>query len=241
MSAVLATLWGLSDEETEAVSWAGMLHDVGKLGVTVHILRKTGPLDESEWAEIHRHPVIGSDLILAISPTLMPIAKAIRAHHERWNGCGYPDHLSREDIPLLGRIISITDAFDSITHHRSYRKRAFSPAEALEMIGCEAGVQFAPDLVRTFTGAYEAGRIPTEGIGSAAMESSEPEATLAGFRREALWTASKAKVGTCNSDIDGIRIRCSVSNKEIAMTSGDEGIRIVTPEDAGTERADARK
>lgn len=152
----------MSEQDVEAISWAAMLHDLGKLGVEVDVLRKKGPLDEDDWAQIHRHPVIGSDLVLAISPELAPIALAIRAHHERWDGGGYPDHLAGDDIPPLGRIVAIADAYDAMTHYRPYRARRFSAARVLGEIEKEAGRQFDPGLVPIFIGLHAEGLIVSE-------------------------------------------------------------------------------
>jgi len=158
-SRAMAERLGMSEQDVEAISWAGMLHDLGKLGVGVDVLRKKGPLDENDWAQIHRHPIIGSDLVLAISPELAPIAEAIRAHHERWDGSGYPDHLAGGDIPALGRIVAIADAYDSMTQARPYRARRLSAAHALEEIRKGAGRQFDPGLVPIFIGLHAPGSI----------------------------------------------------------------------------------
>lgn len=161
-SRAMAERLQMSDMDVEAISWAAMLHDVGKLGVEIDVLRKKGPLDEDDWVQIHRHPIIGSDLILAVSPELAPIARAIRAHHERWDGGGYPDQLSGHDIPLLGRIVAIADAYDSMTHDRPYRAR-LSAAQVLDEIQREAGRQFDPKLVPIFISLLAQGSIVPEG------------------------------------------------------------------------------
>lgn len=148
LAAALAIALGLSRDEIELVSWAGVLHDLGKLGVPVDTLRKRGPLTESDWAEIRRHPGIGADVVLAVSPVLAPLAAAIRAHHERWDGSGYPDGLAGNDIPLTGRILAISDAYDAITRPRPYRKRRLTADAVVEEIERCSGSQFDPALVR---------------------------------------------------------------------------------------------
>jgi putative nucleotidyltransferase with HDIG domain len=162
-SRAMAERLGMPERDVEAVSWAATLHDLGKLGVEVDVLRKKGPLDEDDWVQIHRHPIIGSDLVLAVSPELAPIAQAIRAHHERWDGAGYPDRLAGDDIPLLGRIVAITDSYDSMTHYRPYRARRLSPTHVLEEIQKEAGRQFDPGLVPVFISLHAEGLIASEG------------------------------------------------------------------------------
>jgi HD-GYP domain-containing protein (c-di-GMP phosphodiesterase class II) len=116
------------------MNWVGILHDLGKLAVSAEVLRKTGPLTRSDWTEVKRHPVVGADLVLSISPSLAPLAAAIRAHHERWNGSGYPDGLDRVDIPLFGRIAAIGDVFDAVTHLRIYRTGVLTHREGVEVL-----------------------------------------------------------------------------------------------------------
>lgn len=159
-SGVVARALDLPNEEIEAVMWAGILHDVGKLGVSVEVLKKNGPLCEDEWDEIRRHPSIGSNLVLAISPQLAPIAAGIRSHHERWDGMGYPDRLGGHLIPLLGRIISVTDIFDALTHERPYRPGVFTVDQALHEICRGAGTIFDPLVSATFVDLYGKGEIP---------------------------------------------------------------------------------
>jgi HD-GYP domain-containing protein (c-di-GMP phosphodiesterase class II) len=141
--------FGLDDDALEALSWAGILHDVGKLAVSEEILAKAGPLTDEEWVEVRRHPAVGSDLLLLMSARLAPIAAAVRAHHERWDGAGYPDGLAGEDIPLGGRILTVADVFDSITHRRPYRIEAFTEAEAVAFLEA-AGHHFDPAVVERF-------------------------------------------------------------------------------------------
>ena len=90
--------------------WAAMFHDVGKLAMPVEVLHQVGPLDEADEPELRAHPAIGGDLLLAVSPALAPMAAAVRAHHERWDGAGFPDGLKGEQIPLLGRIIAVASS-----------------------------------------------------------------------------------------------------------------------------------
>jgi HD-GYP domain-containing protein (c-di-GMP phosphodiesterase class II) len=92
---------GVTGIEAEALPWAASLHDLGKMGIPAAILSKPGPLTAAEWVEVRRHPVTGADMILALSPLFAPIAAGIRAHHERWDGSGYPVLRARGDLPGL--------------------------------------------------------------------------------------------------------------------------------------------
>lgn len=158
-SAAMARRLNLSEAELQTVWWAATLHDLGKLSVRVEVLHKLGRLDEAEWAEVRRHPAVGSDLLLALSTSLGPIALAVRAHHERWDGSGYPDGLRGEGIPLLGRVIAIADAFDSMTRRRPYRARALVASEAVRAIQDQSGRQFDPLLVALFVELQDNGLI----------------------------------------------------------------------------------
>ena len=141
---------GLSDSDIEILHWAGLLHDIGKLAVPDEILSKPGPLTDDEWLVVQRHPVVGSELLHAISPGLDPVADAVRAHHERWDGSGYPDGLVGVDIPLAGRVVAIGDVFDALTHPRSYRPNAYPPDTAIEHLTTGACRLYDPVAVAAF-------------------------------------------------------------------------------------------
>ena len=138
---------GLSLEPAALVELecAARLHDVGKIGVPDEILRKPGPLDESEWKTIRRHPERGAE-VLARIPGLEAVATIVRFHHERWDGGGYPDGLAGDSIPLASRVISACDAFRAMTSDRPYR-RAMQRELALEELEEHAGSQFDPYVV----------------------------------------------------------------------------------------------
>jgi HD-GYP domain-containing protein (c-di-GMP phosphodiesterase class II) len=146
--------------DSEALSWAAWLHDLGKLGVSEALLSKTGPLTESEWVEMKRHPATGAEMLVSLSPYLEPIAAGIRSHHERWDGGGYPDGLAGVEIPIVGRIVAVADAFDAMTHRRPYRERVYSPDDAVAEIAARAGSAFDPEVVTAFVHLYRRGRIP---------------------------------------------------------------------------------
>lgn len=139
---------GLSDIEQSRLSLLCLLHDIGKIGIPLEVLNKPGKLTDDEWIVIKSHVTKG-EAIAEATPELNSIAKEIRYHHERWDGKGYPDGLSRESIPLLSRIIGVIDAFDAMISNRSYRK-AKSVEEAKEELIHNAGSQFDPRMVEEF-------------------------------------------------------------------------------------------
>ncbi|MEP7158004.1 MAG: HD domain-containing phosphohydrolase [Chloroflexota bacterium] len=144
---------GLRGEELEAVAYGALLHDVGKIGVSEHLLRKEGPLSPEEWTVMRRHPEIGEHIIrpLTASRSFAPI---IRHHHERYDGTGYPDGLKGDQIPLGARIVSIADAYEAMVHGRPYQ-----PAQLHERVADELrrlrGTQFDPGLVPVFLDELE--------------------------------------------------------------------------------------
>lgn len=117
----VGTFVGLADSEVATLYWAGLLHDVGKIAVPETILQKPGRLDESEWSLMREHPGLGARLITDGSEELTPIALAVAAHHECWDGSGYPHGLAGAAIPKLARILSIVDVFEALTCSRPYR------------------------------------------------------------------------------------------------------------------------
>ncbi len=161
----LARSVGLDAGTVEAIGYGAALHDVGKIGVEEAVLRKPGPLSDPEWAEMRRHPEIGARIVapLRLGGLVGPI---VRAHHERWDGAGYPDGLRREQIPLGARIVALVDAFDAMTHDRPYR-RALPAEAALAEIRRGAGHQFDPELSAIFLDRW-AGLADTAGTMAAA-------------------------------------------------------------------------
>lgn len=142
---VLARLAGLEQEEVEAVGYGAVLHDIGKIGIDEQVLKKPGRLTDDERGEMQRHPVIGAEILrpLRLGQIVGPI---VRAHHERWDGGGYPDRLRGEEIPLGARIVAIVDAHDAMTHDRPYRARLTDDEARAELISGR-GIQFDPELV----------------------------------------------------------------------------------------------
>ncbi len=157
VSLLLAHETGLPPEERESLLLAALLHDVGKIGVPDSILKKPAPLDDSERAVMQRHPEIGAQMLRHIRP-LKEALPAIRHHHEHWDGSGYPEGLSGEDIPRMSRIILAADAFDALTSDRIYR-RGVAAAVALEKMGRYRGRQFDPAAFDALARLCHAGTI----------------------------------------------------------------------------------
>ena len=139
---------GLPSEQREAVGQAAELHDIGKMAIPDAILSKPGPLDDDEWSFMRRHTIIGEE-ILNVAPALRPVAKLVRASHERWDGRGYPDGLAGEEIPLGARVVAVCDAFSAMTQDRAYQV-GMSSASALDEIRRGAARHFDPAVVDAF-------------------------------------------------------------------------------------------
>ena len=138
----------LSEKETSEIETAALMHDIGKIAINNHILNKAGALDENEWQEIKRHPEIGF-MILNNSDEMRFIADYVRAHHERFDGKGYPNGLRGRDIPFVSRILAVADSYDAMTAERPYRK-PLKKEEALAELQKNAGTQFDPEVVGVF-------------------------------------------------------------------------------------------
>jgi diguanylate cyclase (GGDEF)-like protein len=135
-------------EELDVLARAAELHDVGKIAIPDAILNKPGALDEEEWRFMRRHTILGERILMA-APALRPVARLVRASHERFDGGGYPDGLAGKEIPLGARIIFVCDAYDAMTSTRSYSE-AVTPAQAIAELRACAGTQFDPTVVEAF-------------------------------------------------------------------------------------------
>lgn len=146
LAVLLGEALGLTPREIRLLRYAGRLHDLGKVAVDAQILAKPGPLTPREWERIRVHPVVGAEMLRPFGLEEEGLA-AIRHHHERWDGTGYPDGLRGEEIPLLARILAVADVYDALTSDRVYR-RAHGHWQALAILQEMAGSQLDPHLVR---------------------------------------------------------------------------------------------
>ncbi len=142
----MAKVMGLPHDEITKIKWASLLHGAGKISIPIAILEKTDLLDTEEFEKIKQYPVINKEIISNIQQ-IPELGKVVGASSERWDGSGYPEHLRREEIPMLARIMTVADALDAMTSPRSYHIRR-TVKDALEVIRTKRGSQFAPDVVK---------------------------------------------------------------------------------------------
>ena len=159
-SRTIAKTLGQSEEFQYRIWIAGVLHDVGKIGVEDRILKKGGVLTADEYEQMKLHPVIGEEILRPLE-ALREMLPAIRWHHEAWNGRGYPDGLKGEQIPLIARIVAVADTFDAITTNRPYQK-AYGHVYAVETITKLTGARFDAKVVTAFLRAFQQGAIKVE-------------------------------------------------------------------------------
>ena len=176
MAVAVAEEMGLDQQQVLEIEYAAALHDIGKIGVTDSILRKATSLDEAEWKEIRRHSELGYEILKGID-FLRGAAEIVWAHHERYDGKGYPRGLAGEEIPLGSRVFGVVDAYDAMTSRRPYRQ-AMSREQATIEIARNSATQFDPHIVEAFLvmirrsldGAFE----EETGYGSPTGQSREP-------------------------------------------------------------------
>jgi len=150
-SRLLAQAKGLSEDQVDLIFLAAPMHDIGKIGIPDNVLLKPGKLDPDEWTIMQTHVTLGAELLSGSDEIpLMETAKNIAlTHHEKWDGSGYPNGLSGEEIPIEGRICAICDVFDALTSERPYKK-AWPIEKAIDLIRQESGRHFDPSLVPLF-------------------------------------------------------------------------------------------
>ena len=149
MAVATARQLGLPDEEQHMMRLGAILHDIGKIGIPDAILHKPGPLTEAEWRVMRTHPDIGRQILQEIGGVFEQLAAIVVAHHERWDGAGYPRHLAGEEIPLHARILTVVDAYDAMTSRRVYRAPLTVEQAKAELLRC-SGTQFDPTVVKAF-------------------------------------------------------------------------------------------
>jgi putative nucleotidyltransferase with HDIG domain len=152
----------VSDAELEALEWGGLLHDVGKIGVPDHVLKKAERLTREERMIMNAHPVLGAQIIAPVTK-LAPELPIIRHHHEWYNGSGYPDRLIGDEIPKLARVLHVADAFEAMTAARPYRMTPLTSEQALGELRKFAGVQFDPVVVDAFVRTHHVDGVPDPG------------------------------------------------------------------------------
>jgi HD-GYP domain-containing protein (c-di-GMP phosphodiesterase class II) len=157
----------ISDDQRSVLADVALLHDIGKIGIPNEILNKRSGLDDHEWEFMKKHPEIGERIVAPV-PGFAPVAKAIRHEHERWDGAGYPDGISGEEIPLSSRVVLVCDAFHAMITDRPYRKSIGMEQARAEMVR-HAGTQFDPAVVDALLAVIDAGAIP-DSVGQAAWD-----------------------------------------------------------------------
>ena len=144
----IGTAMGLSKGEIKQLEISGLLHDIGKIAIDENILNKPGKLTDEEWEEVKRHSEIGYRILSTLND-MSETAKYVLAHHEKWDGTGYPKGLKGKEIPIQSRIIAIADSYEAMSSERNYCN-ALSEKDAIEELKKNAGIQFDPEIVRIF-------------------------------------------------------------------------------------------
>ena len=157
-AAELGYACGMNDDSVEMLKEAGLLHDIGKIGIPENILNKPGKLTSEEY-DIMKGHVENSVGIIRYLPSLDYVIPAVIGHHERYDGTGYPRQIAGKDIPLSARILCVADSFDAMISKRTYKKEAMSVEMALKEISNQAGYQFDPELAKLFISLVEDGKI----------------------------------------------------------------------------------
>jgi len=146
VGALLARKMKLPPNDIELILYASPMHDIGKIGMPEEFLGRPGPLNADEWVIMRQHTTMGADILRGSAFPILQMGERIAlSHHEKWNGTGYPNGLSGEEIPIEGRICAVADVFDALTSERPYKK-AFSFKDTFEMIRAERGEHFDPTI-----------------------------------------------------------------------------------------------
>jgi diguanylate cyclase (GGDEF)-like protein len=153
---------GQPDEDLRMLRLSAILHDIGKIGIPDAILHKPGALNDEEWLIMRTHPDIGRHILREVGGVFEQLASVVVAHHERWDGKGYPRQLAGEAIPLHARILTVVDAFDAMTSRRVYRKPMTIEQARAELLRC-SGTQFDPHVVEAFINVLDAHEVMPQG------------------------------------------------------------------------------
>jgi diguanylate cyclase (GGDEF)-like protein/putative nucleotidyltransferase with HDIG domain len=168
---------GLSQQETDALRAAALLHDIGKLAVPDHIINKPGRLTPEEFEKMKIHPAVGADILEKVAFPY-PVVPIVRSHHEKWDGSGYPDGLKGEAIPIGARILTAVDCLDALSSDRQYRK-ALPLDEAMKWVAEQAGTQFDPRIVEILQRRY----LELDSLAANSSDTKEKPAHLASYRK----------------------------------------------------------
>lgn len=187
-AAGVARLLGCDDDEIEALKAGALLHDIGKIAVPDYILNKPGKLTAPEFEQMKMHTIVGAQILGRVD-FHYPVVPIVRHHHERWDGCGYPDGLKGEEIPLTARILTVVDCFDALREDRQYR-RGMTREEAIEFLMKNTGTQYDPRVVGLFIthlpefeaeiAAHKGQPLPTFGIEAAEQLSAAAQQVIPG-------------------------------------------------------------
>jgi putative nucleotidyltransferase with HDIG domain len=154
LSLAVSDRLGLDSEERRNVEFAALLHDVGKIAVPKEIINKPGPLDDEEWKIMHRHTIVGEEMLQRVGGVLADVGRIVRSSHEHYDGSGYPDGLVGEEIPIEARIVTCCDAFSAMTTTRSYREALPVETALAELHDC-SGSQFDPQVAAALVEVFE--------------------------------------------------------------------------------------
>ncbi len=192
----IGQVMSLSEQQLEQLEWAGLLHDIGKIGIRDDVLLKPERLTREERMLMNEHPAKGEEILKDVDQ-LANERPLIRHHHEWYNGSGYPDRLIGEEIPLLARVLHVADAFEAMTASRPYRPIPLSTTEALEELHRYAGIQFDPNVVEAFAKTATATAIEHDPDD----EPGEPEQQVAPVPTLGQVAASRAKGALTSSSV----------------------------------------
>lgn len=163
-STAIARMLELDTDVVRQIELGGQVHDIGKIGVREAVLNKPGKLTVEEYAHIMAHPILGWRILAPLLSDAPLALNIVRSHHERWDGRGMPDGLSRAAIPLEARIATVADSYDAMTSGRPYRGAQMTPEEAITEVRRCSGSQFDPDIVGAFIKAVDNGAIPVQAL-----------------------------------------------------------------------------